>query len=172
MDLPYFAAQPPKSTGRELFGAQFVDPFIDRCLERGLGPADILATLTAFTAHSIADQYRRFLPGRPDEVVVGGGGSRNPVLMGWLAELLDPAQIRLHEEFGLPSLGREAVYFALMGYEALHGRPNTLPSCTGATHPVVMGKLVPGANYRTLMAGISQSTLDRPRKLIVRPSTG
>ena len=68
--------------------------------------------------------------------------------MRLLQELLDPAQIRLHEEFGLPSLGREAVYFALMGHEALHGRPNTIPSCTGATHPVVMGKVVPGANYR------------------------
>ena len=101
--------------------------------EKSFRPAGILATLTAFTAHSIADQYRRFLPGRPDEVVVGGGGSRNPVLMQLLSELLDPAQIRLHEEFGLPSLGREAVYFALMGYEALHGRPNTVPSCTGAT---------------------------------------
>jgi anhydro-N-acetylmuramic acid kinase len=167
LDHPYFPAQPPKSTGRELFGAQLVDPFIDRCLARGMKAADILATLTAFTAHSIADQYRRFLPGRPDEVVVGGGGSRNPVLMRLLSELLDPAQIRLHEEFGLPSLGREAVYFALMGHEALHGRPNTVPSCTGATHSVVMGKLVPGANYRSLMATVSRSTTQRPRRLIV-----
>jgi anhydro-N-acetylmuramic acid kinase len=168
LDHPYFPAQPPKSTGRELFGAQLVDPFIDRCLhQRGLRTSDILATLTAFTAHSIADQYRRFLPGRPDEVVVGGGGSRNPVLMGLLSELLDPAQIRLHEEFGLPSLAREAVYFALMGYEALHGRPNTVPSCTGANHAVVMGKLVPGANYRSLMASVSRSTTQRPRRLVV-----
>jgi anhydro-N-acetylmuramic acid kinase len=129
--------------------------------------ADILATLTAFTAHSIADQYRRFLPGRPDEVVVGGGGSRNPVLMQLLADLLDPAQIRQHEDFGLPSLGREAVYFALMGHEALFGRPNTIPSCTGATHAVVMGKLVPGANYRSLMARVAASQTDRPRRLVV-----
>ena len=167
LDHPYFRAQTPKSTGRELFGAQLVDPFIDRCLARGLKHSDILATLTAFTAHSIVDQYRRFLPGRPDEVVVGGGGSRNPVLMRLLSELLDPAQIRLHEEFGLPSLGREAVYFALMGHEALHGRPNTVPSCTGATHSVVMGKLIPGGNYRTLLATLSQSTTQRPRRLIV-----
>jgi anhydro-N-acetylmuramic acid kinase len=164
---PYFAVQPPKSTGRELFGVQLVDPFIARCLERGLSTSDVLATLTAFTAHSIADQYRRFLPGRPDEVVVGGGGSRNPVLMRLLSELLDPAQIRTHEEFGLPSLGREAVYFALMGYEALHGRPNTIPSCTGATHPVVMGKVVPGANYRSLMQQVAVATEKRPRRLVV-----
>jgi anhydro-N-acetylmuramic acid kinase len=163
----YFREQPPKSTGRELFGAQFVEPFIDAALKDGLAPTDVLATLTAFTAHSIADQYRRFLPGRPDEVVVGGGGSRNPVLMRLLQELLDPAQIRLHEEFGLPSLGREAVYFALMGHEALLGRANTIPSCTGAAHPVVMGKLVPGANYRSLMKFVSTAPEARPRRLVV-----
>jgi anhydro-N-acetylmuramic acid kinase len=164
---PYFPLQPPKSTGRELFGAQFTDPFIDRALARGLGGSDIVATFTAFTAHSIADQYRRFLPGRPDEVVVGGGGSRNPVLMRLLSELLDPAQIRLHEDFGLPSLGREAIYFALMGHEALFGRPNTIPSCTGATHAVVMGKIVPGPNYRSLMARVATSREARPRRLVV-----
>jgi len=167
LDHPYFSLQQPKSTGREVFGAQLVDPFIARCIERGLSTADVLATLTGFTVHAIADQYRRFLPGRPDEVVVGGGGSRNPVLMRLLQQLLDPAQIRLHEEFGLPSLGREAVYFALMGHEALHGRPNTIPSCTGATHPVVMGKVVPGANYRELMQRMARSSETRPRRLVV-----
>ena len=169
---PYFVAQPPKSTGRELFGAQFVDPLIDRALADGLSPNDIVATLTAFTAHSIADQYRRFLPGRPDEVVVGGGGSRNPILMRLLSELLDPAQIRQHEDFGLPSLGREAVYFALMGHEALHGRANTVPACTGASHAVVMGKLVPGANYRELMRKVGQSSDGRPHRLEVLMGPG
>jgi anhydro-N-acetylmuramic acid kinase len=164
---PYFLLQPPKSTGRELFGAQFVDPLIDRALSAGLSPSDVVATLTAFTAHSIADQYRRFLPGRPDEVVIGGGGSRNPVLMRLISELLDPAQIRLHEDFGLPSLGREAVYFALMGHEALHGRANTVPSCTGASHAVVMGKIIPGANYRKLMRQVASATEVRPRRLAV-----
>src|SRR6266567_7409920 len=171
LSLPYFLEQPPKSTGRELFGAQLADPFIDRALSNGLHASDIVATLTAFTAHSIADQYRRFLPGRPDEVVVGGGGSRNPVLMRLLSQLLDPAQMRLHEEFGLPSLGREAVYFALMGHEALHGRPNTVPSCTGATHAVVMGKLVPGANYRKLMQRAANAAEHRPRRLVVRQTS-
>lgn len=164
---PYFILQPPKSTGRELFGAQFVDPFIERATEVGLSMPDILATLTAFTAHSIADQYRRFLPGRPDEIVVGGGGSRNPTLMRLLGELLDPAQVRLHEDFGLPSLGREAVYFALMGYEALFGRPNTVPSCTGAAHAVVMGKLVPGANYRALVDHVAGSTRQPAQRMRV-----
>jgi anhydro-N-acetylmuramic acid kinase len=166
--MPYFRGLPPKSTGRELFGAQLVEPFIDRAQARGLRASDILATLTAFTAHSIADQYRRFLPGRADEVVLGGGGSRNPVLVGLLAQLLDPARLRLHEEFGLPSLGREAVYFALMGYETLHGRPNTVPGCTGATHAVVMGKLLPGPNYRPLLERVLASSERRPTRLRIQ----
>ncbi len=164
---PYFRVQPPKSTGRELFGAQFAEPYIDRARASGHSVADLVATLTAFTAHSIADQYRRFLPGRPDEVVVGGGGSRNPYLMRLLSGLLDPAQIRLHEDFGLPSLGREAVYFALMGHEALFGRPNTVPSCTGALRSVVMGKIVPGQNYRALVAQVATSTARPARRLRV-----
>jgi anhydro-N-acetylmuramic acid kinase len=166
LGMPYFAEPPPKTTGRELFGAQLVDPLIER---EHLRPADLVATLTAFTAHSIADQYRRFLPGRPDEVVLGGGGSRNPFLVGLLTQLLDPARVRLHEEFGLPSLGREAVYFALLGYEALHGRPNTIPSCTGAAHPVSMGKLVPGPNYRALLERVLDSSPRPSRRLIVTP---
>jgi anhydro-N-acetylmuramic acid kinase len=163
LGMPYFSEPPPKSTGRELFGAQLVDALFDR----GLAPADLVATLTAFTAHAIADQYRRFLPHRPDEVVLGGGGSRNPALVGLLTQLLDPARVRLHEEFGLPSLGREAVYFALLGYETLHGRPNTIPSCTGATHAVPLGKLVPGPNYRDLLQRVLASSAQPPRRLTV-----
>jgi anhydro-N-acetylmuramic acid kinase len=87
--------------------------------------------------------------------------------MALLGELLDPARLRLHEDFGLPSLGREAVYFALMGYEALHGRPNTVPSCTGADHAVSMGKLVPGPNYRSLMSEILEASERPSRRLVV-----
>ena len=101
-------------------------------------------------------------------MVLGGGGSRNPVLVGLLAQLLDPARLRLHEEFGLPSLGREAVYFALMGYETLHGRPNTVPGCTGATHAVVMGKLLPGPNYRPLLERVLASSERRPTRLRIQ----
>jgi anhydro-N-acetylmuramic acid kinase len=164
---PYFASPPPKTTGRELFGAQLVDPFLEHARRRGLGAADVVATLTAFTARAIAAQYQQFLPARPDEVVVGGGGTRNPVLMGMLRDLLAPARVRPHEEFGLPSAGREAVCFALMGHEALHGRPNTIPACTGADHPVVMGKIVPGPNYRDLLRRVLATPERRPTRLRV-----
>jgi anhydro-N-acetylmuramic acid kinase len=163
LGVPYFSQPPPKTTGRELFGAHMVDPLFDRVQK----PADLVATLTAFTAHSIADQYRRFLHRPPDEVVLGGGGSRNPVLVGLLTQLLDPARVRLHEEFGLPSLGREAVYFALLGYETLHSRPNTIPSCTGATHAVPLGKIVPGPNYRDLLQRVANTPEQPPRRIRV-----
>jgi anhydro-N-acetylmuramic acid kinase len=120
-----------------------------------LSPDDLVATLTMLTARSVADAYRRFLPRTPDDVVLGGGGARNPTLRAWLAQLLG-AGVRLldHDDFGLPSTGREAIYFAVMGYQALHGRPNTVPACTGARHPVVMGKLVPGPNYPDLARAV------------------
>jgi anhydro-N-acetylmuramic acid kinase len=164
---PYFLQPPPKTTGRELFGAQLVEPLLARARQRGLGDADVVRTLTAFTAHSIADQYRRFLPAWPDDVVIGGGGSHNPVLMAMLRDLLPPATVLTHETFGLPSSGREAVYFALLGYEALHGRPNTIPACTGARHAVVMGKLVPGPNYRALLARVLAGRTAPTRRLRV-----
>lgn len=167
---PYFALPPPKSTGRELFGAAQADLFLARAQARGLKEADVLATLGAFTARAIADQYRRFLPAWPDEVIVGGGGAHNPTLMSLLAEAVAPATVLSHEAFGLSSSGREAVYFALMGYEALHGRPNTLPACTGAAHPVVMGKIVPGPNYRALLARVAGLPERHIRRLILRSS--
>jgi anhydro-N-acetylmuramic acid kinase len=149
---PYLADPPPKTTGRELFGGPLADDVVTRGLARGLGAADVVATLTAFTAHSIADQYRRFLPDVPEEVVLAGGGALNPSLVRMLAELLAPARVRRYDELGLPASAREAVSFAILGYQTLHGRPNTIAACTGARHPVVLGKIVPGANYRELLA--------------------
>ena len=158
---PYFAQPPPKSTGRELFGAAFADAAIEEMIARGRSREDVVATLTRFTARTVADQYRRFLPRRPDEVVLGGGGARNPTLRAWLSEELGGVALKEHDEFGLPSSGREAIYFAVLGYQALQGRPNTVPSCTGARHPVVMGKIVPGPNYPELVRAIRPEVVIR-----------
>jgi anhydro-N-acetylmuramic acid kinase len=157
----YFAQPPPKSTGRELFGAAFADAAIDELIGRGRSRQDVVATLTRFTARTVADQYRRFLPRMPDEVVLGGGGARNPTLRRWLAEELGGVALKEHDDFGLPSAGREAIYFAVLGYQALHGRPNTAPAGTGARHPVVMGKIVPGPNYPELARGIRPEVVIR-----------
>ncbi len=141
---PYFQQPPPKTTGRELFGRPFFEQAWSAAQAKGLEPADIVATLTALTAHSIAEAYRRFLPGPVAEVIVGGGGARNPTLMTMLKETLAPAQVRTHEDLGINSDAKEAIAFAVLAYETWHGRPGNLPSVTGAAHPVVLGHIVPG----------------------------
>ncbi len=142
---PYFRQPPPKSTGRELFGADFFESAWAAARARGLAPADIVATLTAFTARSIADAYHRFLPRPVEEVVVGGGGARNPVLMEMLREELAPARVMTHEDIGIDSDAKEAIAFAVLAYETWHGRPGNLPAVTGARRPVVLGQITPAS---------------------------
>src|SRR5262249_42915303 len=124
---------------------------------------------TALTTRSIGQAYRRFLPGRPDQVVLGGGGSRNPTLRGWLAAELAPAELLDHDDFGLPSSGREAIYFAVLGYQALNGRPNTVPAGPGAGPPVVMGTMVPGRTYAALVGAIRREVTIRRMTVEPRP---
>lgn len=142
---PYFRRPPPKSTGRELFGEVFFDSAWARARARGLEPADIVASLTALTARSIADAYRRFLPRPVEEVIVGGGGARNPALMRMLYQALAPARVMTHEDLGMDSDAKEAIAFAVLAYETWHGRPGNLPSVTGARRRVILGQITPGA---------------------------
>ena len=144
MDEPYLRLPPPKTTGRELFGAQLGAQVWERGKTRGLSDADILATLTAYTARSIAQAYRDFLPGMPDEVIVSGGGALNPTLMGMLRDALSPAHVVTSDDLGLPAEAKEAVAFAVLAYETWHGRPGNLPSATGARRAVVLGSITPG----------------------------
>lgn len=151
---PYFHRPPPKTTGRELFGDAFATALIARARELALSPAETMATLTALTAESIALAYRLFGPPHLDEVLVSGGGSSNPVLMEYLRRALPESRVICFDETGLPARAKEAVLFALLGHEALHGRPANLPRCTGAGEQTILGKLVPGANYRSLLQQI------------------
>ena len=144
MGHPYFRRRPPKSTGREEFGVPFADAIHAAARRRGIEPHDILATATALTAESIADAYRRFLPGPVDEVIVSGGGAHNRTLMRMLAERLAPAKVLTSDEMGVRGDAREAVAFALLAAETIRGRANNVPGATGARHPVVLGKIVPG----------------------------
>jgi anhydro-N-acetylmuramic acid kinase len=148
---PYFQLRPPKTTGREIFGDDFAAALIANGERRGLCPADIIATLTALTVHTIANAYRQFGPSSIEEVLVSGGGASNPVMMAMLRKALPESQIIRFEQSGLPAAAKEAVLFALLGHETLHGRPSNLPRCSGATRPVVLGKLVPGANYHAVL---------------------
>lgn len=141
---PYLHLPPPKTTGRELFGAQFGEKVWARGVAAGLAPADIVATLTAFTARSIARAYRDHLPRFPDEAIVSGGGARNPTLMAMLRERLAPARVLTSADLGLPVEAKEAVAFAVLAYETWHGRPGNLPAATGARRAVVLGQITPG----------------------------
>ena len=147
---PYYARGYPKTTGRETFGTAAALALIDDAQSRGLEAADIIATLTALTAANIADAYRRFAPAPIREVILGGGGRRNPVLVGMLRQLLAPAAVMSHEDIGLDSDFKEALVFAVLAHETWRGRPATLPAFTGARRASVLGSITPGANYARL----------------------
>jgi anhydro-N-acetylmuramic acid kinase len=134
---PYLDQAPPKTTGREYYGSATVDDILSR---RELS-ADVIATATAFTAHSIADAYRRWLPELPDEVFVNGGGARNPLLMRMLADALDGIAVRATDELGVDADAKEAMAFALMAHDSLAGYPTNIPGATGASRGVPLGKL-------------------------------
>lgn len=134
---PYLKLPPPKTTGREVFSLVALEPQVSFT---GLPGEDLLATLTAFTAASVAEAYQAYiLPLGLDEVLVAGGGALNPTLISELRARL-PAPVATFEERGWVSKDREALAFAVMAYYASHGLANTLPQATGARHPVVAGK--------------------------------
>lgn len=143
LSQPYFSRRPPKSTGRELFTATYAGDIWAEATARQLPPEDLLATLTAFTARSIAHAYRDFLPAMPEEVIVSGGGANNPTLMQMLAEAVAPARVITSDEVGLPGDAKEAIAFAILAYETWHGRPGNLPAATGADRPVILGQITP-----------------------------
>ena len=138
LDDPYLTRKPPKTTGREYYGREYVE----KILAFGDYPlVDVLTTATAFTAQSIALSLRRFAPRLPARLVVGGGGSRNPTLLRFLQEALPEVTVQIQEDLGLDSDAKEAVAFALLANEALFGICNNAPSATGAKHGVVMGRI-------------------------------
>ena len=137
---PYFALPIPKTTGREVF---FLDAALDRGWPAGELPeaADVVATLTALTARSVADACQRELAPRGlDELLVAGGGARNGELMRRLRELL-AVPGKTFAELGFDDKDRETLAMAVMGYMASNGEPNVLPSATGARGPLVAGKI-------------------------------
>ena len=147
---PFLGRRPPKTSGREAFGQEMVRKVIRKGRALRLKPDDFLATATAFTARAIAGSYQRFVQPRGGvrEIIVGGGGTRNPILMRHLQEAFGSIPVHPFERFGLDSRALEAMAFALFAYETLRGEPSNAPAVTGARRPVVMGKIVPGAAGR------------------------
>lgn len=140
MNDPFLNASPPKTTGREAYGDAYVYRLLSKAKETKMSTEDILATATAFTAETIRDAIQRHCQPKPDELIVGGGGCRNPVLMRMLQECLDLPVLR-NEDLGFDSDAKEAVAFAMLASECIHGICSNVPSVTGASHPVVLGKI-------------------------------
>lgn len=137
----YLQRRPPKTTGRERYGAAYVDRLCAEAAGRGVSLADTLATATRFTAECVRRAVEDWCPDRPTHLIVGGGGSRNPVLMEHLRQALPGCRVVTNEDLGLDSDSKEAVAFAILANEALFGVCNNAPGATGARHPVVMGKI-------------------------------
>ncbi|MFZ0361231.1 MAG: anhydro-N-acetylmuramic acid kinase [Terriglobales bacterium] len=145
----FFRQKPPRTAGREEFGREYVSRFLQLC--HGASKADMVATATALTARSIAGAVQRFvLPrfgtGRKQsdlEMIVSGGGTRNPTLMAMLRNELAPMKVELHfsDEFGVPAEAKEAVAFAVLAHETWHRRPSNVPSATGAKRAAILGKI-------------------------------
>jgi anhydro-N-acetylmuramic acid kinase len=159
----YFTLPPPKSTGREYFGAAYLAKILALGRLHRATPNDLIRTATILTAVSVADALHRFVLPRIeiDQLIVSGGGAQNPLLMAQLTALLDssPVGARLavpasrparmeptievlpSDRFSIPTDAKEALAFALLAYETFHHRPSNLPSATGARRPAILGKI-------------------------------
>jgi anhydro-N-acetylmuramic acid kinase len=143
---PYLSIPPPKSTGREDFGIQFSDDLYEELKRDNVDVFDTINTVTAFTAKTISDSYRKYIQPsyKISEVVMSGGGVYNPILFQYLKDYLGDMRIRKVEEFGIPSDAKEALAFAILANETICGNTGNVPSATGARERVVLGKIIPG----------------------------
>ncbi|MHB1022184.1 MAG: anhydro-N-acetylmuramic acid kinase [Acidobacteriaceae bacterium] len=144
---PFFAEAPPKSAGREQYGAAYTEKLIALCRKSSKNPEDVVATATALTAESIRLSYERFVQPRLQtsrtDYVIAGGGARNATLMQMLRDRLEPlgCKLALSDDFGLPTQAKEAVAFALLAWQTWHHLPGNVSSATGATRPILLGKI-------------------------------
>jgi anhydro-N-acetylmuramic acid kinase len=140
LSQPFFLKPPPKSTGRELFSPAYLQTCLQDAERLQLSQADILATLTDFTAASVVDSYRRFLDTMPEQVLLGGGGSRNAYLKSRLQRHLgNTIPVMTTDEAGVSAKAKEAIAFAVLAHWRILGIPGNLPSATGAREAVLLG---------------------------------
>ncbi len=143
MKDPYLRLAPPKSTGREYYGRVYVKNLLSAGRRHHAKPADMVRAATIFTALSVVDALHRFvLPKHKiHQLIVSGGGARNPLILAQLAAALPRIEIVPSAQLGVPEDAKEAFAFALMAYETFHQRPANLPSATGAQGPAILGKI-------------------------------
>ena len=135
---PYYRRRPPKTAGREQYGADFLVTL----RKSGLPLRDLIATATALTAATIASGMERFVRPRMrlGEIIASGGGVHNRTLMGYLQAFLPEVRILRSDEFGIDADAKEAIAFAVLAYETHRKRASNLPTATGAKHAVILGK--------------------------------
>jgi anhydro-N-acetylmuramic acid kinase len=150
MTHPFLCRRPSKTTGREEFGEVFVQRVLASARRLRLRPEDMVATATAFTAASIADAYQRFVFPKLTahersvlQIILGGGGAKNPTLRRMLAARLGVRELFTHEDFGIANAAKEALAFAILAHETLLGKPANVPNATGARRAAILGKIVP-----------------------------
>ena len=143
---PFLSRRPPKSSGREEFGPALIDDLLSIQQQQGLPLEDVLATCSMWTAKAVGTA-RRWIKGPIDEVVVGGGGVRNRAVMENLAAVFTPIPVTTFDALGWESKAFEAVAFALLAYRTMTGQWGNIPAVTGATHPVLLGTIVPAGQH-------------------------
>jgi anhydro-N-acetylmuramic acid kinase len=139
---PFIDCKPPKTTGREVFGAHYVKELINRY--PAVKPEDFIATFTAFTAYSVIRNYKQFILSemKLNQVIISGGGAHNRTLVSWIkAGLKDEVDVITQEEAGHSSDAKEAIAFAILGNETLNGKSSNVPSATGANESVILGNI-------------------------------
>lgn len=146
MNHPFILREPPKTTGREEFGVQFVQEYLEK---REMAPDDWLATATKFTAKAIAKSVEEFVTEETD-LILGGGGSYNPTLVQMIKDELPEVSVMQQEDLGYSSDAKEAIAMAILGNQTLHQQPSNVPSATGAEKAVILGNVTFGDNIQHL----------------------
>ena len=138
---PYLSLVPPKTTGREVYGSNYTHQLLNQY--NTCNPEDIIATLTWFTAYSIAENYRRFILDKHDvkKVILGGGGAHNASLRHFLANELPGIEVLTQEDLGYSSDAKEAIAFVILGNETMHHQFSNVPKATGAKQKVILGNV-------------------------------
>jgi len=140
---PYLRQSPPKSTGREYYGAAYTKALLSLAKKYRARPNDLLHNVTLFAALSVVDALHRFVLPKTKihQLIVSGGGAHNPLIMAQLTAALSPIEVLPSSHLGIPETAKEAFAFALLAHETFHHRPGNLPSATGAHRPAILGKI-------------------------------
>ena len=141
MQDAYLSQKPPKTTGREYYGPDFVKKVMDYARRENISGQDLMATVTDYTAQTIRYSVEHYFPRKPDKLIIGGGGSMNKTLVQAVARALPECRVLTNEDLGYDSNAKEAMAFAVMANETIFAGCNNVPTVTGAKNPVVMGKI-------------------------------